>query len=62
MRSAPHRANILRGTYHEIGIGTAPLHRNGMPTVTYTTDFGSRGQALRRRGPRAWRAAPAALL
>jgi uncharacterized protein YkwD len=47
MHSPGHRANILNGTFRDIGIGIAP----GAPTPggsaarggTYTTDFGYRG-------------------
>lgn len=42
MKSAPHRANILRPSFREIGIGVAlgtPVGRGG---ATYTTDFGQR--------------------
>jgi uncharacterized protein YkwD len=43
MGSTPHRANILSGSFHEIGLGVAP----GIPGrpgrgATYTTDFGMR--------------------
>ena len=40
MNSPGHRANILDGTYREIGIGVAT--RTG-PKAIYTTDFGTRG-------------------
>jgi uncharacterized protein YkwD len=40
MDSPGHRANILDGSYREIGIGVAT--RSG-PRAIYTTDFGSRG-------------------
>jgi uncharacterized protein YkwD len=43
MRSPLHRANVLRATYHEIGVGMVLTTRSGMPAVVYTTDFGSRG-------------------
>jgi len=44
MRSSGHRANILKPSYRELGIGV----RNGVPTdatvgVTFTTDFGVKG-------------------
>jgi uncharacterized protein YkwD len=49
MHSAGHRANILNGSFAEIGIGIAP----GAPQAgvlgdagTYVTDFGSRGSAI----------------
>lgn len=45
MHSPGHRANILRGSFHEIGIGIAagaPVHCNS-PAATYTTDFGGLG-------------------
>lgn len=45
MHSPGHRANILRGSFHEIGIGIAPgapVHCNGR-SATYTTDFGGLG-------------------
>jgi uncharacterized protein YkwD len=40
MDSPGHRANILDGSYREIGIGVAT--RSG-PKAIYTTDFGTRG-------------------
>jgi uncharacterized protein YkwD len=40
MNSPGHRANILDGSYREIGIGVAT--RSG-PRALYTTDFGARG-------------------
>ena len=45
MRSAGHRANILSGAFHEIGIGVAqdPPVADVGPGGTYATDFGSRG-------------------
>jgi uncharacterized protein YkwD len=45
MHSPEHRANILSGSYREIGIGIAvgsPRGR-GEPAATYTTDFGAKG-------------------
>jgi uncharacterized protein YkwD len=39
MRSPGHRANILKGSFKEIGLG---LVLSG-PKAIYTTDFGSRG-------------------
>ena len=45
MRSAGHRANILSGSFREIGIGVAPdapIDGAG-PGGTYATDFGARG-------------------
>jgi uncharacterized protein YkwD len=44
MRSAGHRANVLSGSYREIGIGVAadaPV--DGVGGGTYATDFGARG-------------------
>jgi uncharacterized protein YkwD len=45
MNSPPHRANILRGSFKEIGIGIAddaPVSgTGGQPGATYTTDFGA---------------------
>jgi uncharacterized protein YkwD len=47
MASPPHRANILRGSFKEIGIGVslrAPVDVGGdLPGATYTTDFGATG-------------------
>ncbi|HEY6780470.1 MAG TPA: CAP domain-containing protein [Thermoleophilaceae bacterium] len=45
MHSAGHRANILSGAFHEIGIGVAqdPPVADAGPGGTYATDFGSRG-------------------
>ncbi len=45
MRSAGHRANILSGSFHEIGIGVAPDApvADAGPGGTYATDFGARG-------------------
>jgi uncharacterized protein YkwD len=44
MHSPPHRKNILRAQFVEIGIGVAPgapeRPRSTDPPVTYTTDFG----------------------
>jgi uncharacterized protein YkwD len=44
MHSPPHRRNILRAQFLEIGIGFAPgaprRPRSTDPPVTYTTDFG----------------------
>jgi uncharacterized protein YkwD len=45
MNSEGHRANILNGSFREIGIGLAydaPVARGGKPACTYATDFGSR--------------------
>jgi uncharacterized protein YkwD len=46
MQSPGHRANILRSTYREVGVGVAtgvpPLDLRGFPGATYTTDFGYR--------------------
>jgi uncharacterized protein YkwD len=47
MKSPGHRANILNGSFREIGIGIAiglpmrPGAMNGQPGATYTTDFGT---------------------
>ncbi len=47
MASPPHRANILRRGFREIGIGVAPgapvTLRAAVPAGTYTTHFGARG-------------------
>lgn len=43
MHSPPHRANILRGSFREIGIGIALGTPTGHSGATYTTDFGARG-------------------
>jgi uncharacterized protein YkwD len=46
MHSPGHRANILNGRFHEIGVGitySAPVHVASRPGATYTTDFGFRG-------------------
>jgi uncharacterized protein YkwD len=45
MASPGHRANILRGTFREIGIGIAPgapVPGLGGPAVTYANEFGTR--------------------
>jgi uncharacterized protein YkwD len=45
MNSPGHRANILNGSFREIGIGIAydaPVANGGKPAGTYATDFGSR--------------------
>ena len=45
MNSQGHRANILNGSFREIGIGLAydaPVAGGGKPVCTYTTDFGAR--------------------
>ena len=42
MNSAPHRANILSGSFHAIGIGIAAGTPLGGRGATYTTDFGRR--------------------
>jgi uncharacterized protein YkwD len=45
MQSPPHRANILDGSFSDVGVGIAA----GVPTgdaaagATYVTDFGRRG-------------------
>jgi uncharacterized protein YkwD len=46
MNSPGHRANILNGSFREIGIGVAydaPVAGGSKPAGTYATDFGSRG-------------------
>lgn len=43
MASAPHRADILRPAFREIGVGIAlgaPAGRGSRPGATYTTTFG----------------------
>jgi uncharacterized protein YkwD len=43
MNSPGHRANILNGSFREIGIGVAydaPVRHGGRPAGTYATDFG----------------------
>jgi uncharacterized protein YkwD len=45
MNSPGHRANILNGSFREIGIGVAynaPVRGEGPPAGTYATDFGVR--------------------
>jgi uncharacterized protein YkwD len=42
MHSPPHRANILSGSFHAIGIGIASGTPVGGGGGTYTTDFGRR--------------------
>jgi uncharacterized protein YkwD len=43
MNSPDHRANILRRSYREIGIGiTTAVPTDGTPGATYTADFGAR--------------------
>jgi uncharacterized protein YkwD len=42
MHSPPHRANILRGSFREIGIGIALGTPSGHSGATYTTDFGAK--------------------
>lgn len=42
MRSAGHRANILNGTFREIGIGIALGSPSGGSGATYVNDFGRR--------------------
>ncbi|MEA2391126.1 MAG: hypothetical protein QOK31_1235, partial [Solirubrobacteraceae bacterium] len=37
-----HRANILRGSFREIGIGIALGTPAGGSGATYTTDFGAK--------------------
>jgi uncharacterized protein YkwD len=41
MHSAGHRANILSGRFHAIGIGIATGTPDGDGGATYSTDFGS---------------------
>jgi uncharacterized protein YkwD len=46
MNSPGHRANILNGSFSELGIGLAkgaPIRGGGRRAATYATDFGSRG-------------------
>jgi uncharacterized protein YkwD len=55
MHSAGHRANILNGSFAEIGIGIAggaPRGRVGGVAGTYVTDFGSRGDASSAASPK----------
>jgi uncharacterized protein YkwD len=40
MHSAPHRANILDGRFHLIGVGVAVGSPLGGSGATYSTDFG----------------------
>jgi uncharacterized protein YkwD len=42
MNSAPHRANVLSGSFRSIGIGIASGTPVGSRGGTYTTDFGRR--------------------
>jgi uncharacterized protein YkwD len=45
MNSPGHRANILNGSFREIGVGLAydaPVEHGGKPACTYATEFGSR--------------------
>jgi uncharacterized protein YkwD len=45
MNSPGHRANILNGRFHHIGVGisyNAPRRVSGRAAATYTTDFGMR--------------------
>jgi uncharacterized protein YkwD len=45
MESAGHRQNILNRRFRHIGVGVAigaPEDDQGMPSATYTTDFGQR--------------------
>lgn len=51
MHSPPHRENILRRSFREIGIGVVVGGPRdlGRPVATYTTDFGAKGQQLARR-------------
>ena len=45
MHSPGHRANILNGSFREIGIGVAydaPVPHGGHPAGTYATDFGAK--------------------
>lgn len=46
MDSPGHRANILNGSFRDIGIGLAygaPVAGTGGPAITYATDFGVKG-------------------
>jgi uncharacterized protein YkwD len=43
MNSPGHRANILSGSFREIGVGLASGTPAGGSGATYTTDFGRRG-------------------
>jgi uncharacterized protein YkwD len=43
MHSPPHRANVLRSSFRDIGIGVALGAPYGGSGATYTTDFGRRG-------------------
>jgi uncharacterized protein YkwD len=46
MKSAGHRANILSGSFREVGIGLAygaPVSAGGAPAATYATEFGAKG-------------------
>ncbi|MDX6713523.1 MAG: hypothetical protein QOH30_81 [Baekduia sp.] len=55
MHSAGHRANILNGSFAEIGIGIAdgaPRGGVGGAAGTYVTDFGSRGEASSAAAPK----------
>jgi uncharacterized protein YkwD len=45
MHSPGHRANILNGSFREVGIGVAydaPVRNGGRPAATYATDFGAK--------------------
>ena len=43
MTSPGHHANIMNGTFQEIGVGTATGEYNGIANYTmYTVDFGVR--------------------
>jgi uncharacterized protein YkwD len=44
MNSPPHRANILTGSFREVGLGVVPgiPGKPGAPGGTYTTEFGLR--------------------
>jgi uncharacterized protein YkwD len=44
MHSAPHRANILTGSFREVGLGVVPgiPGKPGARGGTYTTEFGLR--------------------
>jgi uncharacterized protein YkwD len=44
MNSTPHRANILTGSFREVGLGIVPgvPGRSLVGGGTYTTDFGLR--------------------
>ena len=55
MHSPPHRENILRGEFTEIGVGLAPgapaTPHSKDPPWTYTTDFGGPPSPVGTHGP-----------